>query len=150
MKLTKEPVPGVKTVNEFSSGTVIVDDDMHVLLVHQIDEDRWCLPKGHIDDGETEIETAIRETEEETGLKVKKIVKPVGTIAYSFYDPVKLVNVNKKVTYYIAKCDGKIRLEPIFDKAIWCSLSDAERRITTETEREIIKKVHDSIIAGDV
>lgn len=35
--------------------------------------DRWDLPKGHCDAGETFIETALRETEEETGLESQKI-----------------------------------------------------------------------------
>ena len=30
--------------------------------------DRWDLPKGHLDDGETLVETALRETREETGV----------------------------------------------------------------------------------
>ena len=30
--------------------------------------DRWDLPKGHVDEGETELECALREMEEETGI----------------------------------------------------------------------------------
>lgn len=36
-----------------------------LLLQHT---DRWDLPKGHVDPGETEIECALRELEEETGI----------------------------------------------------------------------------------
>lgn len=35
--------------------------------------DRWDLPKGHLDPGETEIECALRELEEETGLRSEDI-----------------------------------------------------------------------------
>lgn len=35
--------------------------------------DRWDLPKGHVDDGETEMECALRELEEETGIAADQI-----------------------------------------------------------------------------
>lgn len=41
-----------------------------LLMKHK---NRWDLPKGHADEGETLVETALRETEEETGIKRKKI-----------------------------------------------------------------------------
>jgi len=34
---------------------------------------RWDLPKGHLDDGETDLECALRELREETGIKAKDI-----------------------------------------------------------------------------
>lgn len=54
---------------EKSCGCIVIDDDK-VLLVKQNDG-HTAFPKGHIEKGETEEECAIRETFEETGLKVK-------------------------------------------------------------------------------
>lgn len=34
---------------------------------------RWDLPKGHLDEGETDLECALRELREETGIKAKEI-----------------------------------------------------------------------------
>ncbi len=50
-------------------GTIIVKDNK-VLLVYQ-NNDVWGFPKGHMEEGETEIETAIRETKEETNIDVE-------------------------------------------------------------------------------
>ncbi len=53
---------------EKSCGTIICDGDK-VLLIASLQGD-WGFPKGHVDEGETEEETALRETKEETNLDV--------------------------------------------------------------------------------
>ncbi|MGI0068596.1 MAG: NUDIX domain-containing protein, partial [Thermoplasmata archaeon] len=49
---------GAPIVPELSSGAVIATEDgKKVLLLHEIAEDRWLFPKGHVDPGES-LETA--------------------------------------------------------------------------------------------
>ena len=43
----------------------------------------WCLPKGHIERGETPERAAVREVAEETGIDAE-IIQPLGTIDYWF------------------------------------------------------------------
>lgn len=60
---------------EKSCGCIILKGDK-VLLIGARDDDGklfWAFPKGHQDEGETDIETAIRETKEEIGLDVEII-----------------------------------------------------------------------------
>ena len=45
------------------------DGPITVLLVHRPRYDDWSLPKGKADGGERDEETALREVEEETGLR---------------------------------------------------------------------------------
>ena len=46
---------------------------------------KWVLPKGHIEPGETQLETAVREVEEELGVKAKIVNEtPIKTIEYYF------------------------------------------------------------------
>lgn len=54
---------------EKSAGAVIINDKK-VLLLHY-SSGHWDFPKGHIEKGETELETAKREVKEETGLDIK-------------------------------------------------------------------------------
>ncbi len=51
------------------------------------DETEYVLPKGHIEDEETIMETALREISEETGFNEKdlEIIKFMNTINYSFF-----------------------------------------------------------------
>ena len=68
---------------EYSSGGVVYrkvgDNDYEVALVYRKRHDDWSLPKGHIEEGETREETALREVKEETGLDAR-IVEPLGEV----------------------------------------------------------------------
>ena len=53
-----------------SCGVVILTRDRELLLCHVTGQNHWDLPKGGIDHGETPIEAALRETREESGLRL--------------------------------------------------------------------------------
>jgi 8-oxo-dGTP diphosphatase len=55
------------TVVRAAGGLVVRDGT--VLLVHRPSYDDWSFPKGKCDDGESDAECALREVEEETGLR---------------------------------------------------------------------------------
>lgn len=53
-----------------SCGVVIVNDEHELLLCHVTGQNHWDLPKGGIDAGENPLQAALRETREETGLRL--------------------------------------------------------------------------------
>ena len=61
----------------FLTVCVVVIEEEKVLLTKRDDFHIWCLPSGGVEDGETVVEAAIRETKEETGIDVK-ITRMVG------------------------------------------------------------------------
>ena len=72
-----------------SCGVVLFNSGKVLLLRHSPLSSRggghWDFPKGHIDDGETEIQTALRELEEETGIANANVIDGFrDTITYTF------------------------------------------------------------------
>ena len=73
------------------ANAVIFGESGKVLLTRREDNGLWCLPGGHMDLGEMIADTVIRETEEETGLRVE-VERLVGIYSmpypgYSYDDP---------------------------------------------------------------
>lgn len=97
----------------------------------------WGFPKGHIEAGENEFQTAAREIFEETGLEV---VFCGGIREVSSYSP--RAGVEKDVVYFLAtpKNDAKIKLqaEEVAEYK-WCSLSEAKSLLTYD--KVILEKI---------
>src|SRR5439155_19046241 len=55
--------------------------ELDVVMVHRPAYDDWTFPKGKLDDGETEAQAALREVEEETGLRCR-LRRDMGTVSY--------------------------------------------------------------------
>ena len=74
-------------VREPTSGGIIfrhgVDGDVEILLI-QDGKNRWTIPKGHIEKGETAKETAEREIGEEAGLSNVEILGWLGKIHFRY------------------------------------------------------------------
>ena len=61
-----------------SAGGVVVNAEGRILLVSQYGTS-WSLPKGHLEEGETPLEAALREIREETGVTQLEFVRPLGS-----------------------------------------------------------------------
>ena len=67
-----------------SCGVVILNRERELLLCHVTGQNHWDLPKGGIDPGETPIEAAVRETREESGLRLQpEALRDLGRFAYT-------------------------------------------------------------------
>ena len=109
--MTKQPIP---TSEEISAGGLVVSksDPTKVALICHRNRGGgrdWCLPKGHLEDGESLEQTAIREIGEETGL-TGEIIAKLGEINYSFKAEGK--RIKKTVHHYLLKeVDGALSAE---------------------------------------
>ena len=121
---------------EKSCGAIVVDDEKVLLVKHNAGH--WDFPKGHVEEGETEIETAIREVKEETNIDIK-IEKENKYI--SEYSPKE--NVMKTVIYFIGEKVGgedKPQIEEVSDVE-WIDVNKAVERITHQRSKEIMMQV---------
>jgi 8-oxo-(d)GTP phosphatase len=74
-----------------AAGAVVLGSDDSVLLVHRPKYDDWSFPKGKLDRGEHATAAAVREVEEETGVRVR-LGLPLPSQRYAVRDGVKTVD----------------------------------------------------------
>ena len=97
----------------------------------------WTLPKGTPHSGETPAETAIREVEEETGLRVR-ILEPIPSIEYDFTQDG--TRIHKTVHYFLmAPVGGDLsRHDHEFERVRWVAFDEAPGLLSFPTERELV------------
>ena len=122
---------------EKSCGCIVMNEKNEILLVHH-NQGHWGLPKGHMEEGETEVETAIREVKEETNIDVEVNEKFRYTQIYSPKE-----NVMKEVVFFLAKNvsdNGAPQLEEV-NEVRWFNLDDAIKTITYDNAKELLLRV---------
>jgi 8-oxo-dGTP pyrophosphatase MutT (NUDIX family) len=100
----------------------------------------WDLPKGHIEKGEKELETAKREVFEETGLNDLEIVDGFKEwIKYSFREEGKFIT--KVVTFFLALTkQEKIKISYEHVGYVWLPYDKALATLTFDNAKGILKK----------
>lgn len=147
MKKSPKPdaAPAGPTVRVISSGGVIYRQhrgEVEVALIRV--RDRWGLPKGQVEEGESLQDTALREVREETGLD-GKIVAKLDDITYWYTqksgasEPVRIF---KRVYFYLFRfLKGDVsRHDHEVDEVRWFAMPQAQQQISYATERKILVK----------
>lgn len=125
---------------EKSCGAIVYkfgeDGQPKLLLVKHRYGGHWAFPKGHVEAGEDEFQTAHREILEETGLRVRLREGFRESVEYS-----PKPNVVKEVVYFLGEAvDGKERKqEAEISDLKWLSIEEAERQVTHKNNRRLIE-----------
>jgi 8-oxo-dGTP pyrophosphatase MutT (NUDIX family) len=91
-----------------AAGGVVENEHHEILLIFR--RGKWDLPKGKLDPGETLEQCALREVEEETGLKGVVLKKPL-TVTYHTYEEFGK-HIVKDSHWYLMKVKGEQLLQP--------------------------------------
>lgn len=124
----------LKTVK--GAGGVVFNEAGKVLILKHKNIN-WVFPKGHIDDGETKIETAIREVEEESGI-VAELIKPVISYITSY---VNASNTPREITWYLmtTKDSKPILREEIFPKGKFVKPGKALKKLAYTNDKDVLE-----------
>ena len=121
---------------EKSCGCIILDNNMVLLVKHNAGH--WDFPKGHVENNETEEQTAIREVKEETNIDVEIIPGYRYVIQYSPKE-----NVIKDVVFFIAKkFSNNIKAQESEISIVeWVDIDTAFTQITHTDSKKLLMQV---------
>ena len=106
----------------------------------------WSLPKGHVEAGESEPETAVREVAEETGI-LGSVVGKLGTIDFWFVAEGR--RVHKTVHHYLLLAADPVHGLELSDADVevseveWVPMDELPARLAYADERRLLEKVPD-------
>lgn len=122
------------------------EGDVEVVLCGRKDG-VWVLPKGTPDPGEAIEDTAVREVEEETGLRVQR-GESIGSITYWFTSGG--TRFHKEVHHWLMEPIGGDTADHDheFDFVEWVPLEDARARLSYENERRVLDRAAAKLRGG--
>lgn len=131
-----------------SAGGVVVDESARVLLIERVvdGQNEVRLPKGHIEEGETEDTAAVREVCEETGYCDLHIMADLGWRQVTFEYKGRLVTRDER--YYLMALASQRRQAPQFASARealfrnrWAAtFVEAAQALTFDAERDAVRR----------
>lgn len=131
---------------ERSCGAVVyrfINGELRFLLIKNKRSANWGFPKGHVERGETNEQTAAREVLEETGIHIKILPKFFYKSEYTIQG-----KVEKSVIIYLAKTDDSqtiIQKEEIEDY-LWLNFEKANNILRFANDKTILKNARDYLI----
>jgi 8-oxo-dGTP pyrophosphatase MutT (NUDIX family) len=144
-------VSKVPTKLQFSAGGVAFrkeDGRIEVALISVGADNRWQLPKGLVDKGESTEHAAIREVREEAGIDTE-IVTRIDKVEYWYFwkENGQRIRYHKFVYFYLLRYKaGDVRdHDHEVNDARWVNIDDAIELLAFDNEKKIMEKVKELI-----
>lgn len=131
---------------ETSCGSVIFavkDGVYYTLLTKNLKGCHWSFPKGHVEVGETRLQTAKREVLEETGLHIEPISGYLDCIRYRVGS-----DIEKTVWYYASMVPHDVQYTPQPEEVSaikWVAYPQALDSLTYKRDAELLKRAYDFV-----
>ena len=131
---------------EKSCGAVVFrkyHGNIELLLIKHVVGGHWSFPKGHVEAGETEEQTALREIKEETGIDVELITTFREVVSYS---PKR--DTTKDVIYFLgkAKTFQYTPQEEEIAQIKWVEINLAHSFLTYDNDKQLVNKAKPMIL----
>ena len=121
-----------------AAGAVVVRGSapVEVLVIHRPHYDDWTLPKGKVEPGESDEACAVREVEEETGLRVR-LASELASVRWQDG------NGDAKVCRYwlVDDFDGEAVPRNEVDAVEWLPVTAATERLTYARDADVLRAV---------
>jgi len=143
-KTKKKPKAPTKAVKEYTAGGMVYRYRRGQLQILMIQDHlkRWTIPKGHVEEGESLQQTAIREVGEETGLRRVKIRDKLDKIHFFYRRDGKLI----LMTTYVFLMEAVGRSDKVYPEvdewiidAKWFSAEDALKLIEYKDTEKLFR-----------
>jgi 8-oxo-dGTP pyrophosphatase MutT (NUDIX family) len=135
---------------ETSAGGIVVrlvDGQPRILMIRDSYRN-WGFPKGHLEQGETAADAALREVREETGLGDLALVGAIDTIDWLFRFRGRLVH---KTCHFFLMHTRHARTRPQRSEGItacrWVSIDEAETSISYANARDVLRQARAMLVA---
>jgi 8-oxo-dGTP pyrophosphatase MutT (NUDIX family) len=131
------------------AGGVVWNPTLGVVVVNQ-NNDSWSLPKGHVEAGESPLEAAIREIEEETGITKENLqfISSLGAYERSQIKQDKDQSTEvRTITLYLFKtdCEDLSPNDPENPEARWIAIDDVSSLLTHPKDKEFFDSIKTNI-----
>ena len=138
--------------HEKSAGAIVFrkDKEIKYLLLHyKFRTDYWDFPRGNIEKGEDEQETALREIKEETGISDAELQKGFAEKVQWFYKR-EGQTVFKEVIFFLAETKQKeIKLSKEHIGYAWLSYDKALKKLTFKNAKGVLDKAHEFLMESE-
>ena len=127
---------------EKSCGVVLLNSNKVLLLQHPdtTTSGHWDFPKGHVEKGEDELQTALRELKEETGIDNVKIIDDFNhLISYNFLRGGD--TILKEVVFFLGITNQeKVSISSEHQNYAWLQYESAYERLTYDNAKKTLKE----------
>ena len=126
--MTKEKSCGALVLRKYRGRYQIL------ILKHRLGG-HWSFPKGHVENQETEQETALREVREETGLCIELLRDFRKQVTYS-----PRTGITKDVVYFLGYAENSetVRQEEEISEIRWVDLKECHRFLSYTNDRSLL------------
>ena len=141
----------IPTESQISAGGVAYrrnGETIEIALISVSERNRWQLPKGLIDDGETSAVAALREIREEAGIKTE-MIDLIDKVEYWYYATRRgeRIRYHKFVYFYLLRYQSGSTKDHDreVNEARWVSIDEARNMLAFKSEKGVVSRAKEMI-----